>query len=178
MLVCTILMGCACSDKKGTKSEVKTETTKDYVYTYRYFWLRQGLAINAGDYVAQGLHDAYRIHLQAGISRIEDAMGGMIKFVEVRNMANADVVISGVMLESKNVLAFYDSRAKLICINLNANSGTNLGITLAHEIAHFIGLNHSADKNSIMHWCNTPNTAVFTKKDRDDIKAILEGREL
>lgn len=178
MIVCTILMGCACSDNKGVKTEVKTEKSVEYVYTYRYFWLRQGYAINGGDYVAQGLHDAFRPHLAAGIGRIEEAMGGLVKFVEVKNMANADFVVSGVQLQEKGVLAFWDSRSKLICINLNAQSGSNLGVVLAHEILHMCGLGHSADPRSIMYWSCGDGVAIMTKEDRDNLRKILEGTSL
>jgi len=178
LLSCTIFFGCAgCKEEVKGAVGTKTETTKQYVYEYRYFWLKGGMRMQGNGYIASSLHDSARPVLRAGISRIERAMGGMIKFVEVQDYLQADFFVGGTHLQQRSVLAFWDPAAKIICLNTNTSGGANAGVTMAHELCHMLGLPHSDDKNSIMFW-QAGGSAIFTKKDRDDIKAILEGKSL
>lgn len=176
LLVCTVLIGCSCSDQP-TKTVAVKERAIEYTYEYKYFWLRQGTSINTTNYKAEGLHDSARVHLAAGISRIEKAMGTMIKFVEVNDIAHADFVVAGVHLQERGVLAFWHGSRKLICVNTNSYGG-NLGVTLAHELGHMLSLKHSNDPNSVMYWASSDKVQIFTKEDRDNIRKILEGRSL
>ncbi len=180
MLIAVSCAGCKEEVKgvKATKAVKVAEKDQKYVYEYKYFWLRQGMGVRADGYVAQGLHDSIRPHLGAGISRIEQAMGGMLKFTEVKDVANADFIVGAVALDETRILAFFDPSAKMICINMNASGNTNLGVTLAHELAHLVGLGHSSNPKSIMYWSTVNGMAIFTKEDRDAIKAILEGTSL
>jgi len=179
MLIAVSCAGCKEEVKgvKATKVTKVAEKKAEWVYEYRFYWLRQGSQMRGSGYIASGLHDSARPVLGAGISRIERAMGKMIKFVEVQDPLQADFFVGGTHLEERGILAFYDSRAKMICINTNTAGGVNAGVTLAHELGHFLGLPHSSDKNSIMYF-QAGGSAIFTKKDRDNIKAILEGTSL